>query len=120
MNPQHVVQYHVEYSKLRYFVSIHGVHVKRHLYMVSSNGYESKWNHHGLGRPTPTLVPCWSLNPCLQGTSVGVGLPQPTTTLKFLNHGLWKLHWLDITIGVNQEPWMCKWTDMAPNHHVTM
>lgn len=45
MNPQHVVQYHVEYSKLHYFVSIHGVHVKRHLYMVSSNGYESKWNH---------------------------------------------------------------------------
>jgi hypothetical protein len=32
----------------------------------------------GLGRPTPTLVPCWSLNPCLQGTSVGPGLPQPT------------------------------------------
>jgi hypothetical protein len=31
----------------------------------------------GLGRPAPTLVPCWSLNPCLQGTSVGVGLPQP-------------------------------------------
>jgi hypothetical protein len=31
----------------------------------------------GLGRPTPTLVPCWSLNPCLQGTNVGVGLPQP-------------------------------------------
>ena len=30
----------------------------------------------GLGKPTPTLVPCWSLNPCLQGTSVGVGLPQ--------------------------------------------
>jgi hypothetical protein len=22
-------------------------------------------------------VPCWSLNPCLQGMSVGVGLPQP-------------------------------------------
>ena len=31
----------------------------------------------GLDRPTPTLVPCWSLNPCLQGTSVGDGLPQP-------------------------------------------
>jgi hypothetical protein len=31
----------------------------------------------GLGKPTPTLVPCWSLNPCLQGTSVGAGLPQP-------------------------------------------
>jgi hypothetical protein len=30
-----------------------------------------------LDRPTPTLVPCWSLNPCLQGTSVGAGLPQP-------------------------------------------
>jgi hypothetical protein len=32
----------------------------------------------GLGRPAPTLVPCWSLNPCLQGTSVGAGLPQPS------------------------------------------
>ena len=31
----------------------------------------------GLGRPAPTLVPCWSLNPCLQGTCVDVGLPQP-------------------------------------------
>jgi hypothetical protein len=34
----------------------------------------------GLGRPAPTLVPCWSLNPCLQGTSVGVGLLQPSST----------------------------------------
>ena len=47
-----------------------------------------------LGKPTHTLVPCWMLkplpsrnqcticfalvlNPCLQGTSVWVGLPQP-------------------------------------------
>jgi hypothetical protein len=48
---------------------------------------------HSLGRPAPTLVPCWSLNPCLQGTSVGVGLPQP------IGHNQW-LSLVKITLKV--------------------
>ena len=41
--------------------------------MIEGSGFR------GLDRPAPTLVPCWSLNTCLQGTSVGVGLPQPVS-----------------------------------------
>jgi hypothetical protein len=32
----------------------------------------------GLGRPSPTLVPCWQGFRLQQGTSVGAGLPQPS------------------------------------------
>jgi len=43
----------------------------------------------GLGRWASTLVPCWSLNPCPQGTSVGAGLPQPWNLCNFFSEMEW-------------------------------